>query len=266
MRNTVIFVKKRLKRVIVPFLIISIFFIILENLRNYGGISFSTFIKEFLYIFIGYNPAYQLWYIPMYLFVVLTYPLIKNLIKNSNVRICIFGFISLIYILLANYTNLFQGYVYPFSFVYYFLFFEIGCFVSRNNLNKYKQWSLFCVYIVFFIICLLTKDYSFNAVIYNIVLAPLAVWVFYYISIQLKENFILNTLGKYSFYIFLFHDPIFVRWLSRQINERHLYNGYYMTLLLAIFAIFASILLYKFLSKIGLSQLIFAEKNTLIRN
>ena len=84
--------------------------------------------------------------------------------------------------------------------------------------------------------------------------------MFYYISIQLKENQLLKTLGKYSFYIFLLHEPIFVRWISRQINELNLYKGYFITLLIAIFAITFSILFYKLLTKIRLSEIIFLEK------
>lgn len=118
-----LYIKKRLLKVFVPFLWISMFFIIINNIQEYligpadlissiGNIAFDT-----AKVFLGYNFAYPLWYVPMYLFVVLTYPLIVKKLKNQKTRFLIFSFLSAIYVFLFNFTGVFHGYENPFCFI-----------------------------------------------------------------------------------------------------------------------------------------------------
>lgn len=42
----------------------------------------------------------------------------------------------------------------------------------------------------------------------KLILYPIGVWVFYYFSIRLENNRLLNIIGEYSFYIFILHEPL----------------------------------------------------------
>ena len=72
------FVLKKVKMVIKPFIIINMCFVI-KNIINYPNYyNLKTIIAEIIWIFIGHSVAYQLWYIPMYIFIVVTYPILYD--------------------------------------------------------------------------------------------------------------------------------------------------------------------------------------------
>lgn len=260
------YIKKRLLKVLVPFLFISITFISINSIYSYifkgeALLSiFRTILIDTIKIFLGSNFVYPLWYVPMYLLIVLTYPLITIYINNQKMRFIIFSFISIIYTILANFTNVFHGYKNPFCFPYYFIFFEIGCYASKNKLNKIQQHKLFVSYLIILVASVFTAESKYNSIITNLILSPIAVCAFYYFSVYLKESNILTTIGKYSFYVFLFHEPIFVTYLTKLFNYLNLYTGYYITLVITILSILLSIGTYKILEKIGVSKFIFSEK------
>lgn len=262
-----LFVKKRLAKVIVPFLIVSCVFILADGIHSYFAETasitglLSNALVNFAKIFFGYNIAYQLWYIPMYLFVVLTYPLVTRYLRKQITRFVLFGAVSTVYILLSSFTDVFRGYAYPFSFVYYFVFFELGCYVgSTNKLVPSKQNMLFLSYLLVLVTSVFTASSNFDSVITDLFFTPLSVVAFYYVSRLVKENRTLASLGRYSFYIFLLHEPLFVTGLSDLIKRSGWYAGYPITLLVSVVAILVSIGLYKILAITGFSNLIFAEK------
>lgn len=254
--------KKRISKVLPPFLFVSLLFILFNNFNVYL-FDIVPLIKNILLdlikIFLGYNFAYQLWYVPMYLFIVLSYPLIFKYIQTKKTRMLLFITLSSIYVIIANHTNILGRYLNPFSFVYYFVFFEIGCYFADNKLDKVKKYFIYVSYLIALIISVITAGTALGTTISDLILTPLAVCAFYYISLHLKNNKVLEILGHYSFYIFLFHEPIIVKSLSKFLMEMNLYNGYYITLLITILAILISISLYKILKLIGLSRYIFNE-------
>lgn len=73
------FAKSRLLRVLVPFIVISVFFILFNNLKGstFDVVSLTAImtniVDDFIMIFYGFNYVYPLWYIPMYLLVILIY-------------------------------------------------------------------------------------------------------------------------------------------------------------------------------------------------
>lgn len=261
------FIKKRLSKIMVPFLILSLIFILANNLR---GFSFERIehvfllgydiIIDFVKIFLGYNFAYQLWYIPMYLLVVLSYPLICKIIKRQNTRLLIFGLLSLIYVLLESFTPIFNEYQKPFSFVYYFMFFEMGCYAAKNKIEKSQKYILLAIYAFVLVASLVTSTTVFDSLITDLILTPIAVFVFYYVSLKLKNSYILSKLGEYSFYIFLFHEPIFLTLLSKVFHNINFYNGYHVPLIVTVLTILLSIITYKLFEKLGILKLLYFEK------
>lgn len=260
------FFKKRLSKVLVPFLYISIFFILadiavaflFENVSIVSSI--YNFGLNFVNIFIGYNLAYQLWYIPMYLFVVLSYPIISRYLKSQKTRLIVFSSLSIGWVFVSYLIGTFSEY--PFSFVYYFIFFELGCYVAVNKMNKNQVKILYVVYLVLLIISIYGASINLHLILTYLLLTPISVVVFYYIALSIKENKVLETLGKYSFYIFLFHDPIILTYISNIFYSLNFYNGYHVTLVVAGLSILLSIVIYKILEKIGLAKFIFMEFNT----
>jgi hypothetical protein len=50
----------------------------------------------------GYNAAYQLWYIPMFLLWILTYPFFKKYIRDSKLRLSLFIFLLMTWKIIAG--------------------------------------------------------------------------------------------------------------------------------------------------------------------
>lgn len=70
------FLRKRLPRVIMSFLIINTLFWTLDSIVYMNIYDPVLLIKTYLHSWVGYSVAYQLWYIPMYCFVLIICPLI----------------------------------------------------------------------------------------------------------------------------------------------------------------------------------------------
>ena len=166
-------------------------------------------IKRFIVIFLGYNDAYQLWYVPMYLSIVLIYPFIYKTITNDKFRLLIIFTITCVYKFLSIRFNFLSNH--PFDFIYYFIFYEIGVICETYKLGelgrKYKMISVI-LYSLLVIIISINQMSKLQIIIQNYMIYPVGVITYYFISMKLKYSKILNYLGKYSFYIFLLHEPV----------------------------------------------------------
>lgn len=257
------FFKKKLIRVLVPFIVVSGFYLLVNNLEglltpglNLSEVIANTF-DEFIMIFYGYNYVYPLWYIPMYLVIILLYPLINRMIQSQKNRFLIFSFLSVLYVLFLKSNQSLGDYSILLSSTYYFIFFELGTFIAANKLDKSKQQLLSVVYLSILSISIFTAGSSFSTMLTDLLLFPLAVCVFYYLAVHLKESNFLRVTGLYSFHIFLFHEPVFTYYLGRYLKNNDLYNGYYITLLIVLTAITLCIALSKVLEVTGLSRFVF---------
>jgi peptidoglycan/LPS O-acetylase OafA/YrhL len=264
---------KKYNNVIKPFLIVSVFWILyqcgdlyiqdifLNKSVNSLNI-FSVFLRDLIRIFFGFNYAYQLWYIPMYLLIVLGYPIITVYLKNSKTRLIVLYIIGIIVSIIQIKTKLLiNDYLNPFNYIYYFYLYELGVQACHGALNKKYSKIIIAAYLILLPAELLIRDSFINNMCTNLILTPLAVVFWYYIAILLKDNKILLTLGKYSFPIFLFHEPIFVKEVSNFLLRHNLYSLPIIIPIVSVIAISLSIGFYEVIIKTNLGKYMFSIKN-----
>ena len=203
------FIKKQIHKVFIPFLIISLIFIILEGTLIYlfGESEFLLLhsLKRFCKIFLGYNIAYQLWYVPLYFFIIILYPIIYRYIRNDYYRFILLTLLSVL--VLSN--GLLS---YPVKFSYYILFFDMGVIFNKYQIHKKIKFGyIFILMLVTLLLCVMNKNPELDVYMKHLILNPILVIFYWKLSFVVVNINMFYFLGLYSFYIFLFHEPIIVR-------------------------------------------------------
>lgn len=252
------FAKSRITRVFKPFLIISIIFFIKNIVSSTEHIQVMSLCKSFLKIFIGYNIAYQLWYIPMYILISLTYPILYKNIKSEKIRLSIILAIVIIQYYISWYSDLMASH--PFDFVYYYIYFHMGViFCTYDIKNKFKKWDSIIIasyLIITLLINFVTIDYLCGP-LRRFALWPLSVAAYYFFILRIKENRLLQYLGKYSFYIFVLHEPIFCTDISYIFKCTGIYYSVAESLVIGALTIIVTMVLYKIIENTFIRKLIF---------
>ena len=247
----------RTNKVIKPFLIISMIFFIKDIIINLESLNIANSAISFLRIFIGYNIAYQLWYIPMYLFIVLTYPIIHKLIKSEKIRLIFIVGIVIIQYSLSWYSELLASH--PFDFIYYYLFFHMGlAFCKYDIKSKLKKLDIKIIvtYLILALIITLNPISELNGPLRRFILWPMSVIAYYFFAVRIKDNRMLQYLGKYSFYIFLLHEPIFCTKISYIFKSLGIYNSVMQSFIIGALTIGITILTYKIIEKTFIKKLL----------
>lgn len=253
--NYKIYIKKRLKKVIKPFLAISGLFFFLDIIKNYNDFNITSIIKQIIKVFLGYNIAYQMWYIPLYIFIIFSYPLIYRNIKNDKLRILIFFVISIIIRCIGLKNSIFVSY--PIVFLCYYLIFEMGVLFYKYNIEEMIRYkNLFILFYIMLVFCfaILPIPSRLSILFQYFFLWTTGSIAYFFISLKLKNNKILNLLGKYSFYIFLFHEPMIGTYISKIFIEINIHGFLINVFGRTILNIIIALLVYKII------QLTFLEK------
>ena len=266
-------IRKKFTKIIKPFLIISICWILyewgrlcLENVYLHDHVNIfyvlNNCLKDLFSTFLGDNVAYQLWYIPMYTLVVFSYPIIIKFLKDSKIRLIILYIIAIIITVIQIKTKLLSSpYMQPVNFIYYFYLYELGVQLYTNGIKKKYSKIMIISYLLLLPVVSLIKNPLMSNLSTNLIFTPIAVVAMYYISVFLKDSKILLTLGKYSFAIYLFHEPIFVSKISRILVNHDLYSSKVMIPFVAISSIILSIYFYKILIKTSIGKYVFNIKS-----
>ncbi len=257
------YLRKKLLSVFKPFFLVSFFYlsyhwvdIFFKRLANTGvhDVQYVVegFTSGFVRMFIGYNFAYQFWYIPMYLLVCLTYPFFRRYLKNTGLRLMFFIGLAMIWeVIVLMGIPFLANKPYPVAFTYYFFIYELGCIFYSLKPSVKRPYIVILLYMAMLVIvCTYTKA-AYNRLIYDLVFVPTAVVAYYYIALWLKESRVLLDLGRYSFYIYLFHEPLVLSNLSRQLLGRGLYKSYMTAVMLAVISVVISIIIYKLISMVS---------------
>ncbi len=253
------YVLKKIKNIFKPFIVLSIIFLIRNIIiypESYAGTEYIT--KHITNIFIGINPAYHLWFIPMYLFVAITYPLIYKVFKNDIIRVIVIISLAFIKMLIGESTSLVVSQIT--FFMRFYLFYEMGVMFFKYNIkDKFKKIDKYIITLYFISLVLVStiKDANLYGKLQFYLLSFLSISAYYFISIRIKENKMFNYLGKYSFYIYLFHEPIVLTNIASFLKILGEYNPVIYIFTTTLLSILISILIYKIIKCTFLKYIFF---------
>lgn len=208
------FLKKRLPRVLMSFALINTFFWVLDSIIYMESFDAVLLIITYLHSWVGYSVAYQLWYIPMYCFVLILCPLICRMIPGLTARLCIYLAVGTIQRVLEAYYPVLA--TYPLRFISYPVFFEIGILAYekkwRDRITPAVGSAVVGAYTL--AVTLLSwrmPVYSTNELTKYLVYYIGGSAVFFVFSILRKNSRFLHWMGMMSYPLFLLHEPLIGR-------------------------------------------------------
>lgn len=180
----------------------------------------------------------------MYILITFLYPNIEKWLNRYN-KIIIFTVLAIVQVIGSCYFSILNKH--PFDFIYYFMFFEMGILFYKNE-DKFKFKKSYC-YIVFIILILVsgvvTNEIT-EKILIKLIICPIGVVVFYYISQRIQNSKILIIIGEYSFPLYVLHEPIILSELGILVQKLNLYNSWIWVPIISTFGIIICIFLYKF--------------------
>ena len=218
----VAFLKKRLPRVLMSFFIINTLFWTLDSIKYMESFDLILLAKTYIHSWVGYSVAYQLWYIPMYCYVIMVCPLMRRIMPSTAVRFCLFALIGIVQRILEAELPVLE--TYPIRFISYPVFFEMGSLVQE------KQWqdrlsSMTGVLIgaAYFLLVLwiswVFPMYSTNGMVKYILYYFVGTAAMFALSVVMKDSCTLRWLGTVSYPVFLLHEPLIGRCIPLLLNR-----------------------------------------------
>lgn len=207
------FIKKRMPKVLMSFFIINTFFWIIDSIIWMEHFDPLLLLKTYISSWLGNTVAYPLWYIPMYICVIAFCPLICRVIKKSWIRFLVYLVIGCAQHILAVYVPLFGEY--PFLFVSYPVFFEMGIWAYEHDLqSKFSgkiPWSSLIFLGLIIIITAEAPTLSQSVFVQYLLVCVFGTLSYYNLAIVLRKSKTLAWLGNYSYPLFLLHEPVIGR-------------------------------------------------------
>lgn len=227
--NIKILIINKFKRLIVPFLFIGVFYSI--PIKYFIGMIEGNIINNIKSFILGLNTGH-LWYLLMLFDIFILFYLYEKFILNKKYSILLnLILFSILYIFSGFFTNIFQIN----RAIQYSIFFYLGYEFFRNKdklilkLDELKSKSILIMTPILIIISLLlilvSKIKLSNIMLsrlfslINVVIAIICITICYLIiylvnnrikNISIKEKIdkLIKFIGKYSFNIYLLHEPI----------------------------------------------------------
>ncbi len=238
-----LFFKKRMRRILIPLVFWSIFFIMF-NVYIYNFFSIKDLIGR---LYIG-EPYYHLWYLYLILGIYFVTPIVSLIHENFDfkyrlkiiVTIFIAGSINNIWLRHFGQNNLF----FAFKFISYLGYFMIGKELSKLNFkfNKYFYlaiWFFISVTIALFTLFFRNQNLTVITYFYDylnplVIIQSISIFIFM-IKFKLNTNFstkfkvIITKLSGLTFGIYIIH-PIFVDLLFKNQENLLLKNNIIFTI------------------------------------
>lgn len=251
------FQKKRLPRVLMSFFIINTIFWIIDSILWMDNFDPILLLKTYISSWLGNTVAYPLWYIPMYCCVMIACPLICRVIQNCWMRFLLYLIIGCTQRVLAVYIPLLGEY--PFLFVSYPLFFELGIIAHKYNLTskpKGKSW-ISLVYIgLVVLLSVLTPQLSSAVLIQYCLFCCLGTLAYFSLCICLSGSKLLSYLGAYSYPLFLLHEPVIGRLTGALLQEMGIASSAVYVILWVFCTLLLTVLLIKALRLIKVDSVL----------
>ena len=241
-----IFLKKRLPRVLMSFAILNTLFWLLDSIMYMDAFDLVLLAKTYADSWLGNSVAYQLWYIPMYCFVIVLCPLVRRWLPWTRWRFMLYAVIGIIQRFLELYFPVLG--TYPIRFVSYPVFFEMGVLAQEQNWrgkSKFHSLASGGAYIL----GLLAVSYMFPALSAHAMTKYIGYYfvgtsVMFWVSCALKDSRTLQWMGKVSYPVFLLHEPLIGnltgRWLSRLSDITEFGHAVFWVVLVLVFTALAA--------------------------
>lgn len=199
------FFKNKCKRIIIPYLIIGILWMLpLRKICNYPGYNDEGILKSAVKIITGIDNGH-LWFL-QYLFAFLLIAFIANAVtkkfnKKALYIIRIFAFV--LYFVLIQFSFIPQLLI---DFYYYLIWFYAGYIINIMNIEKYDKLYIKIIFSVLTVLSVVLHFIVPSRII-DFIATTLIVATAYLIMTN-KESKVLSTISKDSFGIYLFHSPL----------------------------------------------------------
>lgn len=232
-----VFLKKKTKRLLIPFMCVSLFWIMpIRTMINFQNVNSQHIVHRFFYNFILNHLSGNLWYLPTLFGIFIIFYFLKSKIETYWI---ISGGVALIVSLLSG---VFPDAFYLHNMAYYFIYFYFGfCYtIIVDHLKIEKRLRRNSTLLLLGIALILLSVINTNKVI-SISAGIIGIVFFYELSLKfaskkIGNNIILKTIDKNSYGIYLFHSTLIYPILN-------FYDGKYINPYLLSFEIFICILM-----------------------
>lgn len=201
-----IFLKKKIRRLIIPFIVIGAFWMIpIKMILGYVGYQNYNFIQAVVRMLLNQENGH-LWYLPtLFLLFIIFWiykKLVRNSIKNDGFLVILLLIIGVFCWRLPSWNVPYLNYIYQYAWSFAF-----GMMIPKLPQMKNVKYGTFLkIFIflgvsvaVFIDVIFLERNDSF--------ISLMVVYLFYLI-IPNKESVILNAISRNSFGMYLFHSPL----------------------------------------------------------
>jgi len=217
--------KSRVKKIILPYLLFSIIYLLYNNWR----FDQNTIFLEGIYQILTFSVEFHFWFLGLLVSFYIFFPLINKCFEKFNkVKLLAGSFILQVLWIILEISTYKQFLFNPdmqvliffikHTFISYIFYFILGMyFVEKYNQIMEKSNNIRNLFIEILILIpsiLLSYYYITDLVYFKLITLPLsilAILIFYKISLHLKEKKIGNLLsffGRYSYGIYLIHPLI----------------------------------------------------------
>ena len=252
------FLKKRLPRVLMSFFIINTIFWIIDSIIWMEHFDAVLLLKTYISSWLGNTVAYPLWYIPMYCCVIIACPLVCRIVRNDWIRLVLYLVIGCAQRILAVSIPLLGEY--PFLFVSYPLFFELGIIAHEYDFTsklKGKVHWLSLVYIGLVIsLSVMVPQFSRAVLVQYGLFCVLGTLAYFTICGFLSGNKVLSWLGTYSYPLFLLHEPVIGRLTGTLLEGIGITTSMVYVVLWTVCTLLLTVIFIKILSLIKLDSIL----------
>ncbi|WP_411169360.1 acyltransferase [Clostridium sp. MB05] len=268
--SAITFYKKRLIKIVVPYILISIFYSIGNQILKNGIISLEIIIKNIL----TFDAHYHLWFFEPLIGIYLIVPLIRKVIvylENNNKKIIINGYLAIwtsLGIILPTIINIYSlsSIRYGIEVVNYLGYFIMGYAISNYYKSFFKgkeNWVLL-IYLVAVLTTIagnhfylnretgIYNNYFIYPMTLNIYVQSVSIFIYFNLKvIKLNKSVtsIIQSISVSSIYIYLLH-PIFIL-IVKDILKINLFVGnlffkcFFVISIVSLLTIVASIIAFK---------------------